>query len=124
MSFVDPDGIWIPGDRFEADLSADRRIASILDRKNGTRFSQIDAASMRALRAVIDAAARVMEYGEEPLHAEDGRFVSDVGSNRKRAEVKDLEGTYRKSTFQMLSTEELAELMELVYILQENLEAA
>lgn len=115
--------IWIPGDRFEADLAAGHRIASILDRKEARRFSQIDAAGMRSLRAVVDAASRAMEVGEEPRHAKDGRFVSDVSINRQRADVKDLEGTYRKSTFQMLSREELAELRELVYVLQEHLEA-
>lgn len=115
--------IWISGSRFEANLEAGHKIASILDRKEARRFSQIDAAGMQALRAVVDAAASAMD-GDGPRHAEASRFVSDVGNNRKRAEVKDLEGTYRKSTFQMLLREELEELRELVYTLEEHLEAA
>lgn len=115
--------IWIPGDRFEANLAADQKSASILDRKHGTRFSQIDAAGMQALRVVVDAASHAMD-GKGSLRPKVERFASDVSNNRTLADVRDLEGKYRKNTFLLLSRKEMGELRELVYVLLENLEAA
>lgn len=116
-------GTWIPGARFEASVAEDGRTASILDRQHGTRLGPVDAAGMRAMRSVVDAAARAMD-GQGPRHSEAGRFVSDVGQNLSRANVMDLEAAGPKSAFTMLSREGLDELRELVYTLLELLEAA
>lgn len=121
MSGVREEGVWIGGVRFEAEIPAGSRRASILDRHGYTRFREIDAEGMRELRRTLDQASAAMQ-GEGALHAGVGRFEASVSRGRTHAGVKDLEASGR-TTFGVLSRAALEELRELVYTLQEYLEA-
>lgn len=116
------EGIWIPGARFEANLAADRLTAEILERKHGVRFRQLDKANIRRLRALLDMVAPAMQGEDLPRSFDAIRFVANISASRTLADVKDLEGG-KKDLFHVLSLENIQELRELVYTLQEYMEA-
>lgn len=108
--------------RFEADLAADRLTVEILDRKHGVRFRQIDTANIRRLRALLDMVAPAMQGEDLPRSFDAIRFVANISASRTLADVKDLEGG-KKDLFHVLSLQHVQELRELVYMLQEYMEA-
>jgi hypothetical protein len=101
------EAIWIPGTRFEAIVDSSRKIAEIVDGKSGTTLAPLDRATVAQLLSAAGAAARAMN-GVGPLHAEAGRFIADVSKNRRRADIRDLEGGER--IFMLLDVEEVEEL--------------
>jgi len=116
------EGLWLPGARFEADVEADRRSASILDRKEAVRIKSLDAWSAKELRAAADAAARAME-GYGPREADTGRFKVDVSGSGSFADIRD-KTVKERGIFMMLERANVEELRELTATLVEIMEAA
>lgn len=118
---MEKEPIWIPGERFEAEIDSDLRIATIQDRKSFGRMRQLDYAGLGHLLNALEAALRGMA-GVGPAWATTGRFVASVSMNRLFADILDSEGEKTKSAFITMNSEEVEELKNLILVVLESME--
>jgi hypothetical protein len=112
---------WMPGMRFEAEISADRKLFEIVDREHGVRFASLDRGAVREIARLVDTALRAMDApARGRLEEARGRFVLSVSPDRSRADIRDLEAARRgRETFISMSRADLEELGIMLRMLAE-----